>query len=205
MINGDSGEYELLAQGVELSKEVEGMLCEVGLREGLGTKFIIDAAIIHRPGSVVVSVDPYGSILYKPRHHMEPCRLDYTNDMHKQCIADLSAYVVGKNIEWLFSKLTDQKFFEIYADGVPLYDLEEQVVNKYSFCHLDGPHSVEDLCREIDWFAERMDAGAILAIDDITLDFVPLEEVEDHMGINDENGRFERVVKGMKKALYKRL
>lgn len=205
MITGDSGEYELLAQGVELSKDVAGMLVEVGLRAGMGTKTMIDAAVIHRPGSTVLSIDPYGSILYKPRNHMPECRLDYTNEMGKQCVADLSAYVVDKNIQWHFFKLTDIEFFLLFGAGIPHYDLEAKLVNKYSFVHLDGPHSVGAVCHEIDWFAERMDAGAILAIDDITEDFLPLDEVELHMGINEENGLFERVVKGMKKALYKRL
>lgn len=205
MLKGDSGEYELLAQGVELSKEVEGMLVEVGLREGLGTKFIIDAAVIHRPGSTVISIDPYGSILYKPRDHMPECRLDYTNEMGKQCVADLSAYVIDKPIEWLFERKTDIEFFRVYENGIELYNLETTRCNKYAFVHLDGPHGVYEVCHEIDWFAERMDAGSILVIDDITPDFLPLEVVEDHMGINDENGRFERVVKGMKKAIYKKL
>ena len=204
-LRGDSGEYELLAQGVELSKEVAGMLVEVGLREGLGTKFIIDAAVIHRPGSTVISIDPYGSILYKPRNHMPECRLDYTNEMGKQCVADLSAYVIDKPVEWQFFKLKDYVFFEKYADGVPLYNILSESLNKYAFVHLDGPHSVEAVCTEIDWFADRMDAGAIIVLDDITPDFLPLEEVEEYMGINDENGRFERVVKGMKKAIYKKI
>lgn len=205
MITGDSGEYELLAQGVELSKDVAGMLVEVGLRSGMGTKTIIDAAVIHRPGSTVLSIDPYGSILYKPRNHMPECRLDYTNEMGKQCVADLSAYVIDKPVDWLFFKLSDKQFFQRYSDHVPVYDLFLLEMDKYSFVHLDGPHSVEAINHEIDWFAERMDAGAILAIDDITEDFLPLDEVELHMGINEENGLFERVVKGMKKALYKRL
>jgi len=205
MINGDSGEYEVLAQGVELSKEVDGMLCEIGLREGLGTKFIIDAAVIHRPGSTVISIDPYGSILYKPRNHMPECRLDYTNEMGKQCVADLSAYVIDKNVDWQFFKTTDTRFFEQYMDGIELYELEAKRCNKYAFVHLDGPHSVEAVCHEIDWFAVRMNTGATLVIDDITPDFLPLNVVEDYMGVNDENGRFERVFKGVKKALYKRL
>jgi hypothetical protein len=205
MLRGDSGEYELLAQGVELSKEVAGMLVEVGLREGLGTKFIIDAAVIHRPGSTVISIDPYGSILYKPRNHMPECRLDYTNEMGKQCVADLAAYVIDKDINWQFFKMTDITFFNLFEEGVELYDLDHFLCNKYAFVHLDGPHAVGELLGEIEWFSQRMDKGATLCIDDITPDFIPLEVIEDYMGINDENGRFERVFKGMKKAIYKRL
>jgi Methyltransferase domain len=204
MILGDSGEYEVLAQGVELSKEIPGILCEVGVREGMGTKFIIDAAVIHRPGSTVIGIDPYGSIMYKPRDHMPECRLDYTNDMYKQLMADMSAYVLDKNVNWRLFKMTDNLFFHLFGNGITNYDLEPTVMEHYSFVHLDGPHSVEAVNHEIDWFAERMLPGAILCIDDITPDFIPLEQVEEHMGINDENGRFERVLKGLKKAMYLR-
>lgn len=92
-IEGDSGEYELLTEAVELSKDVEGICVEIGVRMGMGTKHIIDAICEHRPGSTVIGIDPYGSILYTGREPNGPCRLDYTNEMAKRCMAAMIAPV----------------------------------------------------------------------------------------------------------------
>lgn len=178
MISGDSGEYEFLTEAVALSKDVEGILCEVGLRLGEGTKTIIDAVLEHRPGSTVVSIDPFGSILYTGREHIGPIRLDYTNGMYKQVMADMSAYVLDKNVEWLLFKMTDELFFEKYADGIELYDIDPYTVNKYAMAHLDGPHHYNAIAHEVTWFNERMDRGATIVIDDVTIDFVDIRPIQ---------------------------
>lgn len=198
-ISGDSGEYEFLTEGVELSKEIPGMCIEIGLRRGLGTKTIIDAVREFCPGKTVVAVDPYGSILYKPRDHMPECRLDYTNQMKTETLAALWSYVAENPVSFKYFDLTDLEFFYSFYDGIPLFDIETKIESDYSFVHLDGPHGVEEVNLEIDWFVERMLPGAILVIDDITPDFIPIEKIEEHMG-----DRFECVKKGMKKGIWRK-
>lgn len=199
-ISGDSGEYEFLHEAVELSKDVEGMLCEVGLRAGMGTKTIIDAACQFRPGSTIVSIDPYGSLIYEARQD-QFCRLDYTDDMMKQCMTDLWAYTIGKDVKWLPFKMTDEYFFQTFWAGIETYDLEIEQKTKYSFVHLDGPHGELALNKEIRWFNKWMDEGAIMAIDDITIDFIdikPIDELFDLLG-------WIPLKKGLKKGLWQKI
>jgi hypothetical protein len=199
-IEGDSGEYEFLTEGVELSKDIPGMCIEIGVRRGLGTKTIIDAVRQFCPGKTVIAVDPYGSIPYKPRDHMPECRLDYTNQMKAETLAALWSYVAENPVSFKYFDLTDLDFFAHFNELVPIYDLVEGMEFNYSFVHLDGPHGVLEVNHEIDWFEERMLKRAILIIDDITEDFIPIEKVEEHMG-----DRFECVKKGMKKGIWRKV
>lgn len=196
----DSGEYEFLEQAVELSKNVEGMCVEIGLRKGWGTKVIIDACVEHRPGSTIISIDPFGSILYKPREHMEPCRLDYTNDMYKEVLADMSAYVIGKDVNWLMFKMTDERFFYTQDMGVELYDLEPVLVNKYAMAHFDGPHSIPDIANELSFFNARMDRGAIICVDDCSEDFINVENLKNLFEFNG----WELLKMGLKKGIWQK-
>ena len=197
MLEGDSGEYEFLTDAVRLSQSVEGMLCEVGLRLGYGTKTIIDAAM---PGRTVISIDPFGSILYTGREHVGPIRLDYTNDMYKRVMADMSAYVLDKPVEWLLFKMTDHEFFDKFKDGVELYELEPVICNKYAMIHLDGPHYYEAIRDEFLFFNDRTDSGATIVVDDVTLDFIDIEPVKK---LFSEFG-WELIKMGSKKGLWQK-
>lgn len=198
-IEGDSDEYWFLTEGIELSKDIQGMCIEIGLRRGMGTKTIIDAVRQFCPDKTVIAVDPYGSLLYKPRDHMEPCRLDYTNQMKNETLAALWSYIAENPIDFHYFCSTDTQYFADRKHGVVTYDYKQGLQTLYSTVHLDGPHGVKEVNYEIDWFATRMLPGAILCIDDITPDFIPIEKVEAHMG-----DRFVCVKKGMKKGLWKR-
>lgn len=196
-IEGDSAEYELLAMAVEQSSLVEGMCIEIGLRLGMGTYTIMQSVLLNCPNKTVVSVDPYGSIIYQGREHMEPCRLDYTHEMKNKCLSELWPFVKENNLSFKYFDMTDEQFFKRFSDGVPHYNEQEYLEAKYSMVHLDGPHSVKHVCMELDWFAPRMDAYATLVIDDCTPDFIQIEKVEEHM-----KGNFELLVKGEKKRIY---
>lgn len=198
-ISGDSGEYEFLTEAVQISAGIPGMCIEIGVRRGMGTKTIIDAVRQYCPDKTVIAVDPYGSILYKPRDHMEECRLDYTNQMKADCMADLWSYVRDNPVSFKYFDMTDTEYFERFGDGVWIYDIEEHLKNIYAMVHLDGPHGVLEVWSEIEWFSERMLPGATLVIDDITPDFIPIEQVEEYIG-----DRFECVKKGFKKGIWRK-
>lgn len=201
MIEGDSGEYEFLTEAVELSREVPGMCCEIGLRLGLGTKMIIDACAIYRPSTTVISIDPYGSIKYIGREHMGEIRLDYTNDMGKTCMTNMSAYVMDKPVFWQPWKMTSDRYFKICADGVELYELETTLCNKYAMVHLDGVHTVKAISEEVIWFNVRMDSGATIVVDDVTIDFVdikPIQKLFTELGWNE-------IKMGNKKGLWQKI
>jgi len=195
---GDSGEYEILTLGIELSKDVSGLCLEIGLRLGMGTAIIIDAIAKFCPNKVAVAIDPYGDIFYEGREG-RPCRLDYTHSMRNACLAKMYPYSQEKGVRFHYIELTDKDFFDKYADGVILYDMERYVVNKYSFIHFDGPHNIKELQAEVDFFLPRMLPGAIICYDDITPDFFDIKIMEEYMG-----DRVKLVCFGIKKALYVR-
>ena len=171
----DSGDYHLLSNGVELSKGVEGMTCEIGLRRGGGTKFILDASKIHSPDKVHIAIDPYGSIEYELKENVK-VRLDYTNEMRDECLHNLYEYTRQTQQQFIFINLEDTEFFKRYADGVPIYSIEKKIINKYSFVHFDGPHAIRPLSIEIEFFIKRIDKGACFVFDDIVgyydIDFI---------------------------------
>lgn len=198
-IEGDSGEYEYLTEAVELSKDVEGLLVEIGVRMGMGTKYIIDAVCEHRPGSTVIGIDPYGSILYTGKEPNGPCRLDYTNEMAKRCMAAMSAYVLTKNVNWLPIRMTDTEYFRAFAEGIEVYELDTVRCNKYAMVHFDGPHTVEAIQAEVDFFLPRTPSGGCWIFDDITPDFYDHQEIRDYAGDG-----FNIIRSGLKKELWQK-
>lgn len=163
---GDSGDYHLLTKGIELSKGTPGLTCEIGLRRGGGTKTIIDALAIHAPYKVHIAIDPYGHIPYEHKEG-QPVRLDYTNGMRDECLANLYQYTNRKGINFQFFNLEDTEFFDRYSDGVPVYDLEKRIEREYSFVHFDGPHAVGPLEQQILFFIEKVKPGACWVFDDV--------------------------------------
>lgn len=177
-ISGDSGEYEFLTEAVELSKDVEGIAIEIGVRRGLGTKTIIDAVRQFCPNKTVVGVDPYGSIPYVGREHIGEIRLDYDNLMKADCMISLWGYVRENPVNFRMETLTDYAFCKKYSDGVPKYDIDETIETLYSFAHLDGPHNYKHVSTEILWFNDRMLSGATICVDDCTIDFIDIEPIK---------------------------
>lgn len=200
MIHGDSWDYHLITKGVELSKDVEGACVEIGLRMGGGTMALIDE--LHRLGireKPVVAIDPYGSILYehKEKHFV---RLDYTEDMKADCLSELYPYAKEKKVPFYFINMSDTDFFDYYEKGIPIYNVERHLINKYSFVHFDGPHSLSSIMLELDYFIMRIDKGACFCFDDVSkVDvYYDHDKIEEFLLL----GGFKLIDKTDKKALY---
>lgn len=200
MIEGDSGEYEFLTEAVGLSADVEGMCIEIGLRRGMGTKTIIDAVRRYCPTKTVIAVDPYGSIPYVGREHIGEIRLDYDNNMKVDCMIDMWMYVRENPVNFRYECLTDHEFFSKYTNGVYKYEEDPILEQLYSMAHLDGPHHYPAIYQEVVFFNERMNTGAVIVIDDITLDFINIEPVKQlfvSLG-------WEEVKLGLKKGIWQK-
>lgn len=195
----DSAEYELLAKGIELSKDVEGLCVEIGLRLGRGTATIMEAIAEYCPAKRTITIDPYGSLLYAGREG-QLCRLDYTDGMRNACLPKIYTFAEQLQVKFKHIELTDTDFFDKCADGVIIYDHERYVINEYSFVHFDGPHNIKDLQTEFDFFYPRMNIGAILCFDDITIDFFDVSLLIKHMG-----DKVEQVYLGAKKGLWRKI
>lgn len=167
VLHGDSWDYDLITRGIELSKDTEGICAEIGLRLGGGSKHIIDGIAEFCPNKVAIAIDPYGSILYEHKEK-QFIRLDYTEDMKSDCLSNLYQYVKEKKVHFIFFNLEDIEFFNRYADGIPVYSIDKTVQNKYSFVHFDGPHAVDPILEEINFFLPRISKGTCFVFDDIS-------------------------------------
>lgn len=200
MIRGDSSEYELLQKCIKnykynLNQEYI-LTCEIGVREGLGSKIIIDEVHNSKTGKphYHIGIDPYGNLKYQHYDESGFYQADYTNDMYIQCVKDFIDY---KNFT-LF-KLSDVEFMKRYVDGIPTYDYSSfQVLNIYDFVHFDGPHTTKDVLREVIFFADRSKQNTRFVFDDYKLfDFELIERVL-------RKWNFNRIDYGQHKICYER-
>jgi len=169
MLEGDSIDYEVITKAIQtIPNTLEGLTCEIGIRRGGGTKYIIDAlAKSSLPYKVHIGIDPYGRLEYKWLEGVT-CRMDYTNTMRDESISNIYQYANKKEVNFIFINLTDIEFFKRYSDGVPFYEEEEYLLNEYVFTHFDGPHQLNALIPEFLWFNNRMRSGATIVFDDVT-------------------------------------
>lgn len=200
-ISGDSDEYWFLTEAVELSKDVEGMCLELGLRLGKGTQTIIDAVRTHCSDKLVVSVDCYGNVPYTGREPDGETHYDYTDDMRNNCMADLWAYIKENPVDYRFIQMTDRDYFFYFDSSIPIYGYDGvRYEDFYSMVHLDAQHTVVDIIRQTNWFNERMETGATIVIDDVTPDFLDFEPIKKHL----IKLGFEHIKTGGKKSLWKK-
>ena len=195
----DSLEYNVLRNAALSIKDVDGMTCEIGVRRGGGSKIIIDALI--ESGNINrhhICIDPYGNIDYVRTDNLTG-RLDYHNQMRNDCLFNIYAYVRNLPINLHFFVLEDVEFFKRYSDGVPVYHYEKTLLTKYALVHFDGPHSVDLIKQEINFFIDKTNPGSIFVFDDIR-DY-------DHNKIEDllfSNG-WVLLEKGQHKASYRKV
>jgi len=205
-ISGDSREYEILYEAAKRTKEVEGLVAEIGIRRGGGTFVIMRGFedIFQHRSRRFIGIDPYGH-----QNH------DYTNDMMRDMKRNVFQYCWEKGIDFNFFNMEDTEFFERFSDGVPCYQravpIEQseflppdehwkQVINKYAFVHFDGPHDPDAVYREAKWFIDggRINPGTVFAFDDIVGYY-------DHDKFENEvlfQNNFELIQKGVCKASY---
>ena len=165
-MNTDSREYHILSSAVARVKDVDGLTCEIGVREGGGTKLIMETLQSTGQQKVHIAIDPFGNIEYE---HFETRkeRLDYTNTMKNRMLANLYALCHSTGMECLFFPLEDTEFFKRYCDGIPIYDECKRIVNKYAMVFLDGPHTTELVRAEFDFFNTRIPLNGVIVFDDI--------------------------------------
>ena len=154
MIKGDSSEYELLekwTRTLPLTAGQKVVTVEIGVREGLGSKIIMDA--IHLRGFTDykhMGIDPYGNLNYQHYDTSPSYTADYTEGMRLTLQKDLSDYGCFD----LFH-MTDTEFMSRYQD-----------LKKFNLVHFDGPHMTRDVAQEIMYFAPRADRQAHFIFDD---------------------------------------
>jgi hypothetical protein len=148
MIRGDSGEYDLLTKWANFDCE-GNYSCEIGVREGLGSKIIMDNI---KNNFIHIGVDPYGNLNYQHYDTSPSYTADYTDKMRDRLIEDMKPYA-GK---FHLANMTDTLFM-----CHPDYNEK-----KFSFVHFDGPHMTKDVLTEAVWFANRSAPRTRFVFDD---------------------------------------
>lgn len=167
----DGIEYDILTRAVIAARPVPGLVCEIGTRRGGSMALMMQTD----PGRTFISVDPYGHILYNDGRAVT--RYDYTNQMKAEAMAALWAVAAELKVNFAHFCLTDAVFMSVFADGVPVYNFNRSVENRYAVVFLDGPHDTTSVWAEVKFFAARMLPGAQMVIDNI--DFFDLERIVD--------------------------
>ena len=158
MIQGDSIEYDMLKLACDSLTGDDLFTCEIGVRQGEGSKIILDA--FKNKKHWHIGIDPYGNLNYEHYDNSGKYTCDYTNSMKLQLIKDLDY----ENFT-LFS-MGDDEFMKRFSDGVPIYRNEKQIINHYDLVHFDGPHKTFDVVKEAVFFAERSKPGTVFIFDD---------------------------------------
>lgn len=165
-LSTDSSDYHLISEAVKAVKNVDGLTCEIGLRAGGGSEYILRALKVTDQNKTHIAIDPYGNIEYESHEGLVE-RLDYTNTMRDTCMIDMYTLARALNINFLFFPLEDTEFFKRYADGVPVYQEYKTIESSYAFVHFDGPHAHEPLVTEFKFFDARAPKGAHFVFDDV--------------------------------------
>ena len=148
MIRGDSKEYKLLAKWA-IDFDCQGYkTVEIGVREGLGSKIILESCTNY---FMHIGIDPYANLKYQHYDDGPALTCDYTNKMRDQLLEDFKPYT-GK---FHLANMTDCEFMESKASE-----------STYAFVHFDGPHRSRDVMTQALWFANRSAPHTRFVFDD---------------------------------------
>jgi hypothetical protein len=118
MIRGDSSDYELLNKWTK-GFDCQGYKsCEIGVREGLGSKIIMDNVVNNY---IHVGVDPYGNLKYQHYDNTGEYTCDYTDEMRDTMLNDFYQY--RNNGKFALCNMTDT--------------LIETILKKYDFNNIE--------------------------------------------------------------------
>lgn len=200
---GDSLEYGIFETCLSFIKKPIGATLEVGVRDGFGSKVIIDAwRKLHEGTELVhIGLDPYGNIDYNGADNLKNVKYDYTNDMKQDMLQYMSAFYP----EFNFVCLDDREFFAKFVNGYPIYREKKILINKYDLIHLDGPHDTDSILEEINYFTVRAADECCIVLDDCQA--FDLQRVVEHVGktkegvVPNERHLFKLAYQGERKAV----
>ena len=197
MIKGDSTEYHLITKEIgKLKLDQVTLTCEIGLREGLGSKIIMDAILDSKPILYKhIAVDPYNNLSYEHYDNEGSVVAGYTEEMKQKTVH----YLYQNYPEFDFFHMTDDYYFKTMGEGHQ-FVLNQQLVlfGLYQVVHLDGPHTTKAVIDELNFFIPRMASKGLIIIDDY-------QDLE--MGIVDmllKTYNFNVAEKGDNKIIYQK-
>lgn len=197
----DHNGHEVLYQAAYDIKEIPGIICEIGIREGGGMGMMMQACIDSvNTDHIFLGIDPYGNVPYTWKEGVV-VQLDYTNSMKNRTLSALYNFAHIHNLYFDFYCLQDLEFFKKFKEGIPYYNETSSYINSYALVHLDGPHAVKELLEELEFFKPRISLGGYIVLDDVS-DYYDLSSLQNFL-LKDEE--FELVLNDGKKASYKKV
>lgn len=166
-LNFDHHYHDALYNATKKIKNVDGIVCELGLREGGGLGVMMLGCIDNDDTDrTFIAIDPYGNIEYEWMDNTVVV-FDYTNQMKNRTLKSIYTLCEEFNLNFVFYNLEDTEFFSRYSEGLLVYDKVKTVNNSYALVHLDGPHTTIKLLEELSFFCKRVSLGGIIVLDDI--------------------------------------
>ena len=165
MIKGDSSEYHLITKHIgKLKVDRATLTCEIGLREGLGSKIIMDAVREHKPNLYKhIAIDPYNNLSYEHYDNEGSVVAGYTEEMKQKTVS----YLYQNYPEFDFYHMTDDYYFKTMGDGHQLGLFNNMMLfGLYKVVHFDGPHTTDAVIQELNFFIPRSETKALFIIDD---------------------------------------
>lgn len=199
---GDSLEYDIFEECIKLLQEPVGATMEIGVRDGFGSKVIIDAWRKIRPNDSLVHIglDPYGNIDYNGADNLKNVKYDYTNEMKQDMLVYMSKFYP----EFHFVNLDDKEFFNKFVNGYPIYKNKKTLIHRYDLIHLDGPHDTESVLEEIKWFLPRAAKRCCIVIDDCNA--FNLEKIQEYCDqftcLDNPHCKFQLSYHGERKVVF---
>lgn len=170
----DSREYDVLYHAAVESLIAKGASVEIGVRMGGGSELIMRATANARVDDpekgyrTHIGIDPWGDLPYILSGRDSGYR--YSDEMRQQALKGLYHVAHELDVDLLVFNMRDTDFFRCFQTGVPFYrNGREQFINQYSLVHFDGPHNVENVIEEMEFFAPRMSHLSWWVFDDVYL------------------------------------
>jgi hypothetical protein len=195
----DSREYSILTDAIKLIKDVDGLSCEIGVREGGSSYMIMKTLLENGDRRIHIGIDPFGNIEYSHwENRVDRC--DYTNTMKQRTLKELYDWCFQHSAEFLFFPLEDTEFFNKYGDGIPVYNEKKYIINKYAAVFFDGPHTTKLIKDEIEFFKTRTAIGGVWIFDDIE-QYPHMRNIDFYI----KSLGFKQLQKGTKKISYQKI
>ena len=160
MIRGDSSEYDLLEKWAKGFDCQGHKTCEIGVREGLGSKIIMDNVVNNY---IHVGVDPYGDRVYQ--HTDDQAQRQWIG--FEKGVAPTYPDTMRDTLLYDFkSKRNEGKFVLCNMTDTKFMNDSEHKYSTFAFVHFDGPHMTKDVITEAIWFANRSAPHTRFVFDD---------------------------------------
>ena len=166
-LNFDHHGHNVLYNATKRIKNIPGMVCELGLREGGGLGVMMLGCIDNQDTDrTFTAIDPYGNVDYEWKDGVTVV-FDYTNQMKNKTLKNLYTLCENFNLNFIFFNMDDTHFFKKHSNGVPVYNRVKTINDTYALVHLDGPHTTAKLLEELEFFCEKVGQNGIIVLDDI--------------------------------------